>query len=209
MRKILVYLVLLPLFGRLAASQQTSRVEVFGGYSLEHVSACGASGDTFLTCSQFIETGYSSAANYNGWNASLTAFLYKTLGITADFAGHYGTTVINGDGGPSATTSRYSFMAGPVAALRARSFTPFAHALFGGVFNKFGSFATGPEESANVPSYTKFAWAIGGGLDQSITRHLAVRWGQFDYERVGAPAAYSSYPSVSGFRFSAGIVLRP
>jgi hypothetical protein len=163
-----------------------------------------------LTCSQFIEIGTSSPANYNGWNGSLTTFVYRFVGITADFGGHYGTTTINANGLPSTSVSRYSYMFGPTVALRRHPFAPFARVLFGGVTNKFGTFALSPEESATVPNYTKFAWVIGGGVDASISRRLAFRVGQFDYERVGVPAADGgSYPPVNGFRFSTGIVFNP
>lgn len=191
-----------------ASAQANPHGGFFVGYSLERVSACGAPGDTFLTCSGFIETGTSSPANYNGWEASATGFVYKFVGITADFTGHYGTTTINGNGLPSASVSRFSFMAGPVVALRRPGFQPFVHALFGGVFNRFGTFVTG-EDMANVPNYTKFAWAIGGGLDVNIHGHWAVRVGQFDFERIAVPAAVGSYTPVNGFRFSTGLIFRP
>jgi hypothetical protein len=189
------------------SSAQEPKIEVFGGYSLEHISACGAPGDTFLTCSGFIETGNSNPANYNGWNVSATAFAFKFVGFSADFAGHYGTTLI-GSVSP-APTSRYSFMFGPVAAFRGRTFSPFVHALFGGVFNKFGPFSVG-EDVTNIPSYTEFAWSIGGGLDRNLSRHWAFRAGQLDYESVRVPASYSSgYPAVRGFRFSTGLIFKP
>jgi hypothetical protein len=190
-------------------AQDLPRGEIFGGYSLEHISACGAPGDTFLTCSAFIETGTSKPANYNGWEASATGFIYKFLGVTGDFSGHYGTTTIQNSGLPTASVSRFSFMAGPVAALRGRRLAPFAHALFGGVVNRFGAVTTGPDDSVTPPSYTKFSWVVGGGVDANISRHLAVRVGQFDFERVDVPASTGSYPPVNGFRFSSGIVFRP
>jgi len=208
MKTLLICFSLLVLGSGYSYSQETSRVEVFGGYSLEHISACGAPGDTFLTCSGFIETGNSTPANYNGWDGSLSAFVYRFFGVSGDVSGHYGTTVIRGNGLPSASTFRYSFMFGPIAALRRRDYQPFVHALFGGVFNKFGAFEFGAE-SANVPSYTKFAWAVGGGIDLVASRRLSVRVGQFDYERVGVPNTLGpSYAPVGGYRFAAGIVFK-
>lgn len=198
----LVVLFLLPAIS--AAGQANSGVQLFAGYSAEEVSTCGTAGDTFLTCSGFMETGYSSAASYNGWNAAFTVFLPKLIGLTADFAGHYGSTIIRQ---ASASTSRYSFMGGPTAAFSIRGYTPFAHALFGGVYNHFGAFSY-PGGSSTVPNYTKFSWMIGGGLDIGIWRRFAIRVGEFDYERVNVPAAYGSYPAIGGFRFSTGVVFR-
>ncbi|HUO15544.1 MAG TPA: hypothetical protein VMX38_11210 [Verrucomicrobiae bacterium] len=191
------------------SAQQASRTEIFGGYSLEHISACGAPGDTFLTCSQFIETGTSKPANYNGWEASLKVPVYKFVAVTADLSGHYGTTVIQGNGLPSASVSRVSYMFGPTASLRKERFALFAHALFGGMTNKFGTFGSG-EDTATVPTYTVFASALGGGVDLNMVSRWAVRIGQFDFERVGVPSAGpGSYPGVNGFRFASGIVFKP
>jgi hypothetical protein len=69
-------------------AQDQARLEVFGGYSLEHISACGSRGDAFLPCARFVSDGYASPANYNGWNASFTGFVYKFVGVSADFSGH-------------------------------------------------------------------------------------------------------------------------
>ena len=146
-----------------ASAQEAPRFEVFGGYSLEHISPCGAPGDAFLTCSQFIETGNSSPANYQGWDASLTRYVFRFIGVTADFSGHYGTTAIRVE---SASVSRFSFMFGPTAAIHRHAFALFGHALFGGVFNRFGTFSIPDDpqsqETATVPTYTKFGWALGG-----------------------------------------------
>lgn len=96
MKNALICLWVFLLYSGHSFGQQSSRTEIFGGYSLERISACGAPGDVFLTCSGFIETGNSSPATYNGWNASVTTFIHKFVGISGDFGGHYGTTVIVG-----------------------------------------------------------------------------------------------------------------
>jgi opacity protein-like surface antigen len=201
---------LLLCLGGFALAQEAPRLEVFGGYSLEHISACGAPGDAFLTCSQFIETGQSSPSNFQGWDASITRYVFKFVGVTADFSGHYGTTTIRVD---SASDSRFSFMFGPTATIHRHAFSLFGHALFGALFNRFGTFSipndSESQETATVPTYTKFAWALGGGVDANVSRHFAVRLGQFDYERVNVPSVIStSYPAVGGFRYSAGVVFK-
>jgi hypothetical protein len=186
-------------------AQDRAKFEVFGGYSLEHISACGAAGDAFLPCARFVSDGYSSPANFNGWNASVTDFIYKFVGVTADLGGHYGTTVVTGAETLSGSTSRYSYMFGPVAALRKNDYSIFAHALFGGVSGNFGSFSNTFGGGFTAQGYTEFAWAIGGGFDLNTSRHLAFRPVQFDYERVSVPGGY---PPVGGFRYSAGIVFK-
>jgi hypothetical protein len=207
MKPFSAWLAMLLCAGGFASAQEPPRLEVFAGYSLEHISACGAPGDTFLTCSQFIETGQSSPSNFQGWDASITRNVFRFVGLTADFSGHYGTTSIRVD---SASVSRFSFMFGPTATIHRHAFSLFGHALFGATFNRFGIFsiANDPEsqETAMVPNYTRFSWSLGGGVDANVSRHFAVRIGQFDYERVNVPAADAgSYPAVGGFRYSAGV----
>ncbi|MGP8093665.1 MAG: outer membrane protein [Candidatus Sulfotelmatobacter sp.] len=180
-------------------AQQEPSLEIFAGYSLENVSPCGTSADVFPIC-KFEPQPFPSAANYNGWNASLTVFAYKSLGVTADFGGHYGTT----NSLPSAPVSRYSFMFGPVVAMRRQRVSPFAHALFGGVTNTSLDFSSpGFPDVLTNPGYTKFAWAIGGGVDAKVARRWAVRIAQFDFERIRLPSP------VNGFRVSAGVVFKP
>jgi hypothetical protein len=53
-------------------AQDDSRVEIFGGYEYLHAST-GVSG----------VNGF----NLNGWNASLSGYFTRNLGVTADFAG--------------------------------------------------------------------------------------------------------------------------
>ena len=70
----LVLIGLLSILGTLPAmSQDTPRVEVFGGYSLLH-------------------DGNASPKNFQGWDASSTTYLNHWFGLTADFSGHYSTT---------------------------------------------------------------------------------------------------------------------
>jgi hypothetical protein len=207
--KLTVLAFLAPLLATFATAQSNPKLEVFGGFSLEHISACGASQGMnylFLPCSM-IEDGYSSPSNFNGWTTTLTRYVYKFVGVTADFAGHYGTTTQSGDGSASASASRYSYMFGPVAAFRPKSYGAlFAHALFGGVSNNFGSASGGGAFHSNNPNYTAFAWAVGGGVDINATPRLAVRLAQFDYERVNVPTG--AEPAVGGFRYATGIVFK-
>jgi len=206
--KLAVLALIAPLLTVFAAAQDNPKFELFGGYSLEHISACGASQGRnyfFLPCSM-IEDGYSSPSNFNGWTASLTRYVFKFVGVTADLAGHYGTTTESGDGTASAFTSRYSYMFGPAASYRTRSRgTLFAHALFGGVSNNFGNVPGGGFHSSN-PNYTVFAWAVGGGFDVNATARLAVRLAQLDYERVNVPMG--AEPAVGGFRYATGVVFK-
>jgi hypothetical protein len=174
-------------------AQEHPKFEIFGGYSLEHISTCGAEN---ADCS-YSSDGPAAPANFNGWDASFTDYFYKFVGVTADFSGHRGTSEqVN----LPISVSRYSYMFGPVVAARTKEMSAFAHFLLGGVSNNYQLFT--------AESYSVFAWAAGGGLDINASRHLAVRLAQVDYERVRTPVRTGSLPPVNGYRFSVGVVFK-
>jgi hypothetical protein len=127
-------------------AQEHAKFEVFGGYSLEHISTCGSDD---ASCSSS-SNGPASTADFDGWNASITGYVYKFLGATADFSGHKATSV---QVGFSTSVTRYSYMFGPVVAAHLKTITPFAHVLFGGTSNNYnGAFGA---------SYKAFTWFAG------------------------------------------------
>jgi len=132
-------------------AQDAPKAEVFGGYQYFRLDA-GVSGiDKF---------------NLNGWNAALSGYFMKYVGITADFSGAYGSPSV---AGISINTKAHTFMFGPVVRVpNPTRITPFVHALGGGVHSSLsalGSSASG----------TDAAWAIGGGLDANFAPHLSIR----------------------------------
>jgi len=185
----------LPMLG------QTGKSELFGGYSLERTAGgCG----TDYRC-LFNDIG--ATTNLNGWIASITGSLHKSLGLSAQFSGNYGNAGFAGGGGGLATVHRYAYQFGPVYTFRWQRASAFTHALFGGVSQGVGQ----ASPNGIVPSYTAFLWSVGGGLDIKLSSRLSIRAAQVDYERHHVPVEGSSSSSTSpanGFRFSAGIVLR-
>src|ERR1035438_6557584 len=149
MRKLRVVLLVsmscsVPLLG------QTNKGELFGGYSFERIApGCGSN----YRCGT--DTG-GPATNLNGWTAALTGYFYKSLGISAQFAGNYnGTAVLS-----SSTVHRYMYQFGPAYEFQMGKASAFAHALFGGV----------TQGSSNDPAlgYRAFLWSVGGGLDWKV-----------------------------------------
>jgi hypothetical protein len=86
-------------------------------------------------------------------------------------------------------------MFGPVFAWRSPRVTPFAHLLLGGTSESLGG---------SIGNYNVFSWAIGGGLDASVTKHVAVRFADLDYESVHVPGNAAA----NGLRYSGGVVFR-
>jgi opacity protein-like surface antigen len=185
--------VLLPLALMAAAAAQAPKLEVFGGYSVEHIAPCGANTSATQEFSCGLESGelQSSKGYFNGWEAAATGYFKRYLGITADVAGHYGAF---------STASRYSFLFGPTFKLRLPILAPFAHALFGFVKE------TASNEFESQFAFTKAEFALGGGVDVNVSRHLAVRPIQLDYEWQKTPT--TGIPNPTGFRLAAGVVFK-
>jgi hypothetical protein len=85
-------------------------------------------------------------------------YITRWLGGTADFSGVY-----------SSGTNLYTYTFGPVVSTHKSSFSPYAHALFGGAHTAYGSFGEGG-----------MAMMFGGGADFG-KRKLVFRAVQFDW----------------------------
>lgn len=85
------------------------KVEVFGGFSVEHA------GSSFM-----------------GWQASMNGNVTHHLGLVADFGGQYATVV-------GVPMNSYQYLFGPRLFVRKNRVTPFVHALVGGFRNGIGS----------------------------------------------------------------------
>jgi opacity protein-like surface antigen len=177
LRKLVVICTIICFGSILAFGQETeaAKGEFFAGYQYFHATT-GVSG----------VDGFS----LNGWNASMSGFFTRNLGVTADFSGSYGS--------PSGVSVKlHSFLFGPTVRFPNTSrITPFAHALFGGGHITASALGLSGGE-------TDFTWAAGGGIDVNATRHLAIRLGQADFLQTRA-----SGQSQNHFRYSAGIVFK-
>jgi hypothetical protein len=197
MRRLRIVLLLVVFFTLPSlASAQSGQGELFGGYSLERIApGCGSN----YRCGS--DTA-GPATSLNGWITSLTGFVSKSVGISAQFTGAY-----NGNAALSySSLNRYSFQFGPAYVLRWRRTSVFAHALFGGVTQKSSADPT--------VSYNKFLWSVGGGLDFKTSHRISIRPVQLDYERQSVPVVDTGGPTpispvgANGLRYSAGIVVR-
>lgn len=182
------------------APAQTSKVEVFGGYSVEHIAPCGTRTTYGQGESCGLEEGELESSNnyYNGWEAALTwgaeargLGLRPFFGLTADFSGHYGIF--------DSQSSRYSFLFGPTVAFHLPKLRPFGHALFG-VTKQTSSGGYSPY------NFNALEIALGGGLDWNLSHRFALRLVQADYEWQRSPT--SGLPAPHGFRLSAGVVFK-
>jgi hypothetical protein len=167
MRNLVGIILLCVLASLTTVAQDFPKAELFGGYQYSR----------------------QNSTNLSGWNGSLTGNFNHWFGLTGDFSGAYKSR--NGT-----DFSSYTYTFGPtVAARNNETFTPFGHALFGGVHQ---STDLGGGVSIGVNG---FAMIFGGGVDAKISPRLAVRMGQFDYMSF-----HFSGGSASIFRYSGGIV---
>jgi len=136
--------------------------EVFGGYSVTKMRPDNGA----------------NTATMNGWNSSFTAYPWSRIGLTADFAGYYGTatgtyTATDGSTLSALNTDirQYSFMAGPqVRLLNSRRIQTSFHALFGAAYGYV------PGTTSNLIDQTTFASLVGSNVDVKVSKRIAMRF---------------------------------
>jgi len=159
LRKALIATIFVLAFSFIAAAQSTPKAEVFGGYQYTNA-----------------DLALPDRASLNGWNAQLSGYFNRNLGITADFSGIYGSP--DSGFGPfvgSVDTTAYSYMFGPVLRAPMGKATPYVHALFGATHIEADNVTLG-----NFTD-TAFSYALGGGFDLNFHRRLALRLAQVDF----------------------------
>lgn len=162
-----------------AVAQDAPKAELFGGFQYFRAGS---------------GTGSINDFNLNGWDASLSGFFNKYVGVTGDFSGAYGSPEVLG---VPVHTKLHTFMFGPVLRLpNPTHLTPFVHALGGGAH-------TSADAAGINAGETDAAWAVGGGLDLNLAPVISVRLGQADFLQIR-----SNGSNLNNFRYSAGIVLR-
>jgi len=219
MRRISI-LILAVLFGGTAicTAQQHSKLEIFGGFSLQRASGYP---NLYSVPSSSDSTNYDAftAFRLTGGEAEVTYFPFAHVGITGDFATASKSQTLSGSQDTQAV-HEYEYLFGPTVRYALKGslrLTVFAHQLFGvghtsTTFtpSNFDCTETSPTCSAN-PSTT----VSGGGVDIRVNSHISVRPAQLDYweqqisERSfsGGGVTDSSKFGVNGFRYSVGAVV--
>src|SRR5882724_2809733 len=112
---------MLSVFTLLASSfsvgqDSTSKVQVFGGYSLLHSDNSGLNGPTLDSLFGAPTGTFSTPSNFSGWDTQIQFNANRTLGIVADLGGNYGSrvTASNSSGITGLPTAHsHSFLFGP------------------------------------------------------------------------------------------------
>ena len=181
MRKALCLLGLLFLVSVSAAAQDSSKIDMFAGYSFLHT------GPGIAT----------SSFNANGGVGSIALNVTSWASIVAEVGGIHVSSINGTDVDGTAMT----YMLGPkISPFRLGKFSPFVQVLAG---------VTHTTPGFNQTTFNAYTLAIspGAGLDWNATRHLAIRLGQIDYLLTRIPTS-TNQVTWNNFRYSTGIVLR-
>ncbi len=152
-----------------AQDQYPPKVEIFAGYSFLHVGAINAPDNNIHT----------------GWGTSVFYDFTPSIGLGADFSGHY-----------SDTSKISTFLFGPKFTYPGTIARPFAEALFGVVRVSPRAF----------PSSNPFGFALGGGLDLKLHRNIALRAIQADLVRAKPDFGQPVVSAVNTGRIQTGLV---
>jgi opacity protein-like surface antigen len=203
--------------------QENQRVQVFAGYSFQHLSTGDVSGAGLDTLFGVSTDTFTVHKLMSGADIELQYNFTSHFGAVVDVSGHTGKPVTASSSSGFSVAPRadsFWFLAGPEAQAPKGRFTLFAHVLIGKnrlrsnsseAVNFYGT-------AGSAISDSSLAAGAGGGVDWQVKKHFAVRLGQVDYFYTRHTAAdYASalfgtsvLIGTSNFqnnlRFSAGIV---
>jgi hypothetical protein len=166
-------------------SSDDSKFELFAGYS---ANGYFVNESTVTVQSQKVSSFFTDrAGGSKGFEISLNRNFNRYIGLKGDFSSYFET--LHGRGnicqGSTCTTGNpfkvplrsFYFTAGPEFKLRnSTRFTPFAHALVGGVASHAEFVITAPGiRVSNSTTRTGFAASFGGGVDVRLSQRVSLR----------------------------------
>jgi opacity protein-like surface antigen len=167
------------------AQEQAPKLEVYGGYYYAR----------FNVNANVPGIAPSATYNGNGGGGQLEYNANRWLGVVGDLSGFYATS----SGSGAFAGAAFTYLLGPRVNFRRGKVTPFAQALFGGVWTTDGiAKSLGPENN--------FAMTAGGGVDFKLSRHVSVRPIQAEYFMTKIPDGLNNRQD--NLRLGAGIVFR-
>jgi Outer membrane protein beta-barrel domain len=176
-----------------AFAQDSPKAEIFGGYSYADAEVSNIS---------------------KGWNGAVAGNFTNWFGVVGDVSGHYNsqnTVGIEGETVANVETKIhvYTFTLGPQFTVHIGRVAPFVHLLAGIARTSLSVSEHGGNVNFSVSdSSNGFAGITGGGLDIEVTRPLAIRAIQVDYNYIrfntfGVKGLHSN-----AVRIGAGLVIR-
>jgi len=182
----LVALLILSTLPAMAQSQGYPKFEVGGGFLYRNYN-----------------NQFTPRLNELGWFATADYNFANFIGLDLDVdEGFYGGDPIN-----APEYHHFTFMAGPqIYPLGHHRLTPFGHFLVGDSSIFFPNIKT---ESGETFSDDKLSLELGGGVDWSLTHHIAIRLGEFDYEfNKNFQGGEAGAPNQNNFKYKGGVIFR-
>jgi hypothetical protein len=182
----------------------TGALALAGGAQLSAQSLELFSGFKFANMTP--EKDYNSLT-MTGWNTSATVYPTHRFGLTADFAGYYGTaqpSVSVSPSQPEVSVRQYSFMGGPQFRLiHHRVFDTSFKALFGAARGYLIDVPANVASAYGTFDETKVSALFGSNFDINISKRVALRFSPGIYLTQFGPNE-----TQKSFTFSFGPVFR-
>lgn len=206
-----------------------SRAILFGTFLLAGIPALAQRADIFGEYSylHFSPTiGGTESTSFNGGGGGADLYFLKIFGIKADFMGYADTTVtktyntpviVPGRGTIPAGTytvqaNMSTYLFGPVLRIPLPVVKPFGEVLFGSsstdAYVNLTKAIDANGGTISTPSQHPFTLAAGGGVDVSVSHHLAIRLGEFDYVLTRYTNPLTSTNNQNNFRYTGGVILK-
>jgi len=208
MKKLVCFLAVMFLMTGIAAAQDFPKAEIFGGYSVMHIS--GEMVESGHELWKDIDKDGGSKWFAKGFDVSATYNINQYFGVEAAFGLNAGT--LKDKNGSKETAKDISFLVGPRVAYRTERITPFAHFLLG--VDRVSESDTYKDYPAYNKDYSDagFAFGFGGGVDVNITNKWAVRPIQLDWVHTKHNFDPKDDPddefSMNNLKLSFGVVYR-
>jgi hypothetical protein len=156
-----------------------------------------------------------SGRDFNGGGGGAQLNFLKILGIKADLMGYGATTFARTVNGAtfSSTGNMFTYMFGPVLRIPLWRVKPFGEVLLGAshtdaYVNLENAIIAGGGTISRIQNQHPFTMAVGGGLDISVTHHVAIRPGEFDYVLSRYSNPLTSTNNQNNFRYCGGLIFK-
>ena len=188
-----ILVILVGAIGSAAFAQDSPKVEIFGGYSYADAEVSNVS---------------------KGWNGAVAGKLTNWFGVVGDVSGHYHSqNTVDTEAEPVTNVETkihvYTFTLGPQFSIRIGRVAPFIHVLAGIAHTSQSvSQRTGNVNFSMSDNSNGFAGIAGGGLDLGVTRPLAIRLIQVDYNYIKFDSFGVKGLHSNAIRIGTGLVIR-
>jgi opacity protein-like surface antigen len=187
MRRLSILLGLFLALPLVAAAQENSKFELFGGYTYTRISDSNT-----------------STANANGGTGDIGFFPLKWVGLVGQVAYTHSDGYTYQNTSFTAPTNTLTYAGGPRIRFSTGRITPYVQVLFGGVHRS--NLETSSANEIAGPE-TSLAYSVGGGVDLKLVHHISVRLIQVNFIRSSLGTKINPSETQNDFNLQTGIVI--